>query len=134
MGRVMGGIALAVVVCLVMTLPPSVFAEDLPPIEYTSPENSIPTVPALSEDSLSQSNGTLFRNVVPPVNPVMDAWRHLSPLSVAEEEMVLPPEALIKSGASSITIAGSLSWMAQRLQDAMAEKRRYKNGEPKKSS
>jgi len=134
MERLMGWNILAAVLCLGMIMPPSIFAEELPPFEQTSPESSIPTVTALQANSSNNSNSVLSQNVVPPINPVMDAWRHLSPLSVAEEEMVLPPEALIKSGASSITIAGSLSWMAQRLQDAMAEKRRYKNGEPKKSS
>ncbi len=78
-----------VVVCMTLIMPHFVFAEAFSPFENASHENSIRTVPALQADSSGNAQSIPPQNLVPPVNPVMNAWGNPSPLSVENSEAPL---------------------------------------------
>ena len=134
MGRVGGRRFLAVAMCSAMIMPPFVLAKESTPFEYSSPESSIRTVPALQEDSTKNPNSTLYRNVVPPVNPVMDAWRHLSPLNLPDDKVNKIPPVLSESEATKILMFGSLKFLTQHLGDIIAARQRYEEERAKKTS
>jgi hypothetical protein len=109
-----------------------VFAEDLPPFEYASPESSSPAVPALQRNDSNKTGDVFVQNVVPPVNPVMDAWRHLSPLNLTDDKAGQASSMLTGENAAKMFIVVSLRFMRQQLQDIVNERKRYEEEKAKK--
>lgn len=91
----------ALMICL-MIMPPLASASEVKPFELSSEGSSVATRPFIPDNGKNNTEQTLPSNVVPPINPVMDAWRNLSPLSLTDHPLSQIPAVLSEEDAAKI--------------------------------
>lgn len=118
---------LAVAVCFLLSAPPFIFADGPSEFEQTPTGSYTATVPFIPDEGSSTPN-TAPLDIIPPVNPIMEAWQNPSPLSIGEmgfrEVIFKRPEAMTEEEAAQMlqSLSGMIDLFIKTSTDEAAIK------------